>query len=136
MRAGDILRIAHHGRKHNRRKVIKSESVQFNQKIMSSPELFIVSVLKALVEVAALALLAQGLIGVLSGKAKDNNFVYRLFQVVTGPIYKVVRKITPKFIAEQHIGLVSFFVLFWIWIALIYAKGYVCHAQNLACVPS
>lgn len=136
MKAGVILRIAHRGRKHNRREVIKSGLVQSNHKIMSSPELFVVSVLKALVEVAALALLAQGLIGVLSGKAKDNNFVYRLFQVVTGPIYKGVRKITPKFIAEQHIGLVSFFVLFWIWIALIYAKGYVCHAQNLACVPS
>ena len=136
MKAGDILRIEHRGRKHIRREVIKSGPVQFNLKIMSSPELFIVSVLKALVEVAALALLAQGLIGVLSGKAKDNNFVYRLFQVVTGPIYKGVRKITPKFIAEQHIGLVSFFVLFWIWIALIYAKGYVCHAQNLACVPA
>lgn len=100
---------------------------------MSSPELFIVSALKALVEIAALALLAQGVVGFLSGKAKDNNFVYRLFQVVTGPIYKVVRKITPKFVADQHIGLASFFVLFWIWIALIYAKGYVCHAQNLAC---
>lgn len=136
MKAGDILRIGHRGRKHNRRKVIKSRPVQSNQKIMSSPELFIVSVLKALVEVAALALLAQGLIGFLSGKAKDNNFVYRLFQVVTGPIYKAVRRITPKFIAEQHIGLVSFFVLFWIWIALIYAKGYICHAQNLACIPS
>jgi len=136
METGDILRIEHPSRKHNRRKVIKSGSVQSNHKIMSSPELFIVSVLKALVEVAALALLAQGVIGFLSGKAKDNNFVYRLFQVVTGPIYKAVRKITPKFIAEQHIGLVSFFVLFWIWIALIYAKGYVCHAQNLACVPS
>lgn len=136
MKAGDILRIEPFSCKHNRREVIKSGPVQFNQKIMSSPELFIVSVLKALVEVAALALLAQGLIGVLSGKAKDNNFVYRLFQVVTGPIYKAVRRITPKFIAEQHLGLVSFFVLFWIWIALIYAKGYVCHAQNLACIPS
>jgi hypothetical protein len=136
MEAGDILRIEHCGRKHIRREVIKSGPVQFNLKIMSSPELFIVSVLKALVEVAALALLAQGLIGVLSGKAKDNNFVYRLFQVVTAPIYKAVRKITPKFVADQHMGLACFFILFWIWIALIYAKAYVCHSQNLACFGS
>lgn len=103
---------------------------------MSSPELFIVSVLKALVEVGLLSLLAQGLVGFLSGKAKDNNFVYRLLQVVTAPLYKVVRKITPKFIREQHLGVVSFLVLFWVWIALIYAKAYVCHAQNLACIPA
>jgi hypothetical protein len=101
---------------------------------MFSPELFIVSTLKALVEIAAMALLAQGLIGFLSGKAKQDNFVYRLFQVVTAPIYKIVRRITPKFVADQHIGLASFFILFWLWIVLIYAKGYVCNAQNLACI--
>ncbi|HZW25915.1 MAG TPA: hypothetical protein VFF26_10565 [Gallionella sp.] len=102
---------------------------------MFSPELFVVSVLKALVEISAMALLAQGLIGFLSGKAKQDNFVYRLFQVVTAPIYKIVRRITPKFVADQHIGLVSFFILFWLWVATIYAKGYVCSAQNLACIP-
>ena len=102
---------------------------------MSSPELFIVSALKALVEIAAMALLAQGLIGLLSGQAKQENFVYRLFQVVTSPVIKITRAITPGFINDRHIGLVSFFILFWLWIALIFAKGYVCHAQNLACVP-
>jgi hypothetical protein len=102
---------------------------------MSSPELFIVSTLKALVEIAAMALLAQGLIGLLSGRAKQENFVYRLFQVITAPIIKITRSITPGFIADRHIGLVSFFILFWLWIALIFAKAYVCHAQNLACVP-
>lgn len=102
---------------------------------MFSAEFFIVSALKALVEIAALSLLAQGIVGLLSGKAKQDNFVYRLLQVVTSPIYKTVRRITPRIVAEQHLGLASFFVLFWIWIALVYAKGYVCHAQNLACIP-
>lgn len=103
---------------------------------MFSPELFIVSILKALVEVAALALLAQGLIGLLSGKTRQDNFVYRLFQVVTTPVIKTARFISPKFIADQHMGLASFFMLFWLWIALIYAKSYVCHTQNLACIPA
>lgn len=103
---------------------------------MFSFELFIVSTLKALVEVAALALIAQGLVGLLSGRAKQDNFVYRLFQVVTAPVTKFTRLISPKFIADQHMGIASFFMLFWLWIALIYAKGYVCHAQNLACVPT
>lgn len=122
--------------KHNHGKVLKSGLVQSNLQIMTSPELFVVSVLKALVEVVLLSLLAQGIVGFLSGKAKDNNFVYRLLQVVTSPIYKAVRKITPKFIPEQHAGIVTFLVMFWIWVALIYAKAYVCHAQNLACIPA
>ena len=133
MIAAGILRIGGYSRKLYRREMLKSSLVHFNIDTMSSPELFIVSALKALVEIAAMALLAQGLIGLLSGKAKQNNFVYRLFQVVTAPIYKAVRAITPKFVADRHIGLACFFILFWMWIALIYAKAYVCQAQNLAC---
>lgn len=116
--------------------MLKSTHIQLSVHLMFSIELFIVSSLKALVEVGALALLSQGLVGLISGKAKQDNFVYRLFQVVTAPIYKMTRAISPKFIADQHMGLASFFILFWFWIALIYAKGYVCHAQNLACVPT
>ena len=102
---------------------------------MNSPELLIVSVLKALVEIAAMSLLAQGVIAVLSGNARQRNFVYQLFQVVTAPIIKLARALSPRFIADQYLGLVGFFILFWLWIALIFAKGYVCHAQNLACIP-
>lgn len=102
---------------------------------MFSIEFFIVSTLKALVEVAGMALLGQGLIGLISGKSKQANFVYRIFMVVTSPIYKLARAISPKFIADAHLGLVSFFILFWLWAGLIYAKGYICQIQNLACVP-
>lgn len=102
---------------------------------MFSIEFFIVSTLKALVEIAGMALLSQGLIGLLAGKARQDNFVYRLFQVVTAPILKITRAITPRFVADQHLGLAGFFLLFWLWVALIYAKGYVCHSQGLACIP-
>ena len=101
---------------------------------MFSIELFIVSSLKALVEVAGMALVGQGLIGLVSGKSRQDNFVYRIFMVVTSPIYKLARAISPKFIADAHLGLASFFILFWLWIGLVYAKGYICQIQNLACV--
>ena len=100
---------------------------------MFSIEFFLVSSLKALLEVAGMALIGQGLIGLLSGKARQNNFVYRIFQVVTSPIYKLARAISPRFIADAHMGLVSFFIVFWLWIALVYAKGYICQSQNLVC---
>lgn len=103
---------------------------------MFSIELFIVSALKALLEVAGMALIGQGLIGLLAGKARQENFVYRIFQVVTSPIYKLARMISPRFIADAHLGLASFFIVFWIWVALVFAKGYVCQSQNLACVAS
>jgi hypothetical protein len=103
---------------------------------MFSAELFIVSALKALVEIAAMALLAQGVVGIISGKSRQDNFVYRLFKVITSPAYKVVRIITPAFVTEGYLGLIGFFLLFWLWVALIFAKAYVCHAQQLACFAS
>lgn len=102
---------------------------------MVSTELLIISSLKALVEVAGMALLGQGLIGLLAGKRKQDNFVYRFFLVVTSPLYKLARFISPRMIADTHMGLVSFFIVFWLWIALIFAKGYICQMQGLACVP-
>lgn len=102
---------------------------------MFSIELLVVSVLKALVEIAGMALLSQGLIGLLAGKARQDNFVYRLLRIVTAPILKIARAITPRFVADRHLGLAAFFLLFWLWVALIYAKGYVCHTQGLACIP-
>ena len=102
---------------------------------MFSTELFIVSSLKALVEVAGMALAGQGLIGVISGKARQDNFIYRIFLVITSPIYKLARAISPKFIADAHLGLASFFILFWLWVGLVFAKDYICQLQNLACVP-
>lgn len=101
---------------------------------MFSIEFFIVSSLKALVEVAGMALIGQGLIGLISGKSKQDNFVYRIFLVITSPIFKLARAISPRFIADAHMGLVSFFIVFWLWIGLIYAKAYICQIQNLACV--
>ncbi|MDZ4201198.1 MAG: hypothetical protein U1C96_03530 [Gallionella sp.] len=102
---------------------------------MLSPELLLVSVLKALIEIALMALLAQGVVGLLSGQARQQNFVYRLLQVVTAPVSRITRTITPGFIPDRHLGWCAFFLLFWLWVALVYAKSHVCHSQNLACLP-
>lgn len=81
--------------------MLKFAHIQLGTHSMFSIELFIVSSLKALVEVAALALLSQGVVGFLSGRAKQDNFVYRLFLVVTAPIIKFTRFISPKYRAHN-----------------------------------
>jgi len=103
---------------------------------MFSPELLLVSTLKALVEIAGLALLGQGVIGFLAGASRQSNVVYRLFQMVAAPIVKTIRKITPAFIADAYLAVISFAILFWLWLALIVAKQYVCNSQHLACFSS
>ena len=98
---------------------------------MSHPDLFGLTVLRALVEVALLALLGQGLLALLAGARRHNNFVYRLFLVITGPVMKVSRWITPKVIIVKHLPFVAFFLLFWLWIMLAWIKRELCVLSGL-----
>lgn len=100
---------------------------------MASPELFLISVLRALVEVAGYTLIGQGIVALFAGQSRDKNFVYRLMKTVTDPVVKLVRLITPRLIIDRHIPFVTFFLLFWLWIGLAVAKRYVCAVQGLAC---
>lgn len=72
-------------------------------------------ILKSLVEVALVVMVGQGILFVLAGASRHQNLIYRMFTVVTGPIMKATRFITPRFIVDQHIGLVAFFLLLLLW---------------------
>lgn len=100
---------------------------------MANPELLALSILRALVEVALLTLLGQGLLALLAGARRDTNPIYMLFRVVTRPVLRIVRFITPKLILDRHLPVVAFFVLFWVWIFLAYAKRVICQAEGLVC---
>jgi hypothetical protein len=91
---------------------------------MATPDLFILSVLRALVEVALLALLGQGAVALLAGARRLSNPIYQLFAIVTRPVIVAVRWMTPKAIIDKHVPFVAFFVLFWLWLFLAWAKRY------------
>ena len=91
---------------------------------MSDPDVFVLSVLRALVEVALLALLGQGLVALLAGARRGTNPIYQLFAVVTGPVIRLVRLVTPKPILDRHVPFVAFLLLFWLWIFLAWAKRF------------
>ena len=100
---------------------------------MSHPELLILGVLRALVEVSMLFLIGQGLLAVLAGSRRHNNTIYKLFVIVTGPVLKLMRLISPPQILDKHLPFVAFFALFWIWIGLAYLKREYCAANLLQC---
>lgn len=89
---------------------------------MAQPELLALSILRALVEVALLSLVGQGLLAVLAGARRGSNPIYQLFVVITRPVIRAARLITPRIIIDKHIPFIAFFILFWIWIFLAYAK--------------
>jgi hypothetical protein len=100
---------------------------------MSHPELLILGVLRALVEVSMLFLLGQGLLALLAGSRRDTNIIYKVFLIVTRPVLKLVRMIAPPQIIDKHLPFVAFFLLFWLWIGLAYLKKIYCEANLLQC---
>lgn len=100
---------------------------------MSHPELLVLGVLRALVEVAMLFLLGQGLLALLAGSRRHTNTMYKLFVIVTAPVLKAVRKVSPPQIIDKHLPFVAFFLLFWLWIGLAYLKRLYCDANMLQC---
>ena len=78
----------------------------------------VIVILKALTEVAGVAFLGQGVLWVLAGSKRDQNIVYNLFKTITSPATRATRIITPRIIIDAHIGLVAFFLLIVLWLAL------------------
>jgi uncharacterized protein YggT (Ycf19 family) len=46
------------------------------------------------------------------------NAVYRFFRFLASPVTRVVRLITPARVADRHVPVVAFFLLFWVCFAL------------------
>jgi hypothetical protein len=80
------------------------------------------SIFKGLVEVVLLVLIGQGILFIFAGATRHQNLVYRMFTTVTKPIMTATRFITPRFIVDQHIGLVAFFLMSALWVVALALK--------------
>ncbi len=89
---------------------------------MGSGAAFVISVLRAVVEAAGLFLLAQGILYLLAGQGREKNVIFQLFRLLTAPVIRFVRFITPRVVVDRHVPVVAFFLLFWLWIALAYIR--------------
>lgn len=96
---------------------------------------FVLVVLKALIEIAGLALLAQFLVGIFAWGRRQENPIYRLFQVVSSPVTRLVRLVTPKIVLDQHIPLAAVLVLLFAWLGTVYGIARSCAAdpQQASC---
>lgn len=92
--------------------------------------LLVAIILKALIEVALLVMVGQGILFVFAGASRHQNLVYRMFATVTQPIMKATRFVTPRFIVDQHIGLVAFFLLLVLWVLALALKVHFFVAQG------
>ena len=88
--------------------------------------LTLILALKAITEIALLALLGQGVLGALSGDQRSNNPFYRVLQVVGRPFVALARCVSPRWVLDRHIPLVAFVLLAWAWVAVTMTKVSVC----------
>jgi hypothetical protein len=82
----------------------------------------IIVVLKALTEVAGVAMIGQGVLYAVAGAKRDQNPFYVIFKTVSSPVMKLTRWITPRIVLDRHLWLVAVFLLIVLWIGLTIMK--------------
>jgi uncharacterized protein YggT (Ycf19 family) len=103
-------------------------------KLIMPIEFTLVSILFAVVQVALYLFIGRGAMYLLGGATREQNFIYQLFKKGTEPLVKVTRMITPKFVIDRHVPFVTFILLVWVGLMLIYLRRSICVAQQLTCV--
>lgn len=73
--------------------------------------LIFLNLVQLILYIPLLALVGQGLLFVLAGPKRDTNVFYRLLQLLSKPFTMVVRKITPRQVADHQVPIVTFFLV-------------------------
>jgi hypothetical protein len=79
-------------------------------------------ILKGMIELLLLVMLGQAILWILAGASRHDNLIYRVFATVTQPVMRATRAITPRFIVDQHIGYVAFFLMLILWVLAVLLK--------------
>lgn len=88
--------------------------------------LLLIEILKLLAEIALLALAGQWVLGLLAGRRRNENLFYQLFQVITRPLIAGARLISPRVVLDQHLPLVAFLLMVFVWIVATITKIDIC----------
>lgn len=98
-------------------------------------ELLIVVIVKGLAELAGMFLLGRGLLYLLSGMKRGDNIFYQVIAIVTDPLIRAARWLTPRVVLDSFVPAIAFALVAWVWLAIVFwilpdmcASGYDCSA--------
>jgi len=80
--------------------------------------LFLISALRALIEMLGLCLLAQGALYLIAGSGRERNPIYRFFALMTRGPQRLLAACLPQSASPFLIALVTLLVFFVLWIGL------------------
>lgn len=88
--------------------------------------LVLVEILKMLAEIALLSLAGQWVLGLLAGARREGNMFYQLFQVLTRPLIRGARLVSPRVVLDRHLPVVAFLLLTFVWVVATITKIDIC----------
>lgn len=80
--------------------------------------LYVISALRAIVEMLGLCFIAQGVLYLVAGQRRDDNLIYRLFDLLTRPPRKLAAAILPAHTGAAIIAGMTFCFLLAAWLGL------------------
>jgi len=84
------------------------------------------NLLQLILYIPLLALMGQGLLYVLAGAKRNENFFYQLLQLISKPFTAVVRKLTPAKVGDTQVPIVTFFLLVIAYVVVSFEKINLC----------
>ena len=86
--------------------------------------LFVIGALRAIVEMLGLCLIGQGFLYLLAGDYRQQNPIYRFFDLLTRPPRLLTALLLPKKVSGNVVGMLAFGFLFALWIALAWLRKF------------
>jgi hypothetical protein len=83
-------------------------------------ELLLVLIVKALAELAGMFLFGRGVLYLLAGAKRDTNIFYQVMCVVTNPVIRAARWLSPRIVVDRHVPFVAFVLVLWVWLAVVF----------------
>ncbi|MDP3538871.1 MAG: hypothetical protein Q8S26_09225 [Azonexus sp.] len=87
--------------------------------------LFLISALRAIIEMIGLCFIAQGMLYLLAGQKRASNPIYQLFSLLTRPPRQLLVRLLPVGVSASTVGVLSFACLFLLWIGLALMRKFV-----------
>jgi len=84
------------------------------------------NLLQLILYIPLLALAGQGALYVLAGPKRQSNFFYQLLQLISKPFTLLMRRLTPAKVADQHVPIVTFFLLLVIYFVVTFERIDLC----------
>lgn len=88
--------------------------------------LLFLNLVQLILYIPLLALLGQGMLFVLAGARRQQNFFYKLLQLLSKPFTMAVRWITPRQVADHQVPIVTFLLVLILYAVVSFEKIDLC----------